>query len=337
MSKTTINLKENELIIPLMDAKSIYHIYRSRAKRASVVALKGLNLRINHGEFVAVVGPSGSGKSSLMNILGGIMHPTAGHVYYDGYDITASNPEELTTFRRRMIGFVFQEGNLLYNLSAYDNVNQAMAFNGWPYEARKKRALELLETVGVLHRKNQLAYRLSGGERQRVAIARALSNQPKLIIADEPTGNVDFKTSIHILELFKELNKELGTSFLIATHSNSVAGYASRSIELKDGIFLGQHGKDIDLSKLDMSRVVVMDSDYRITIPKNVMKQLNSEEIGSLWTVAVKDGNNILITPFEQMIAETKTGDIEKIKECPVCGENNYHDVILCSNCGAKL
>ncbi|MHA2296222.1 MAG: ABC transporter ATP-binding protein [Candidatus Hodarchaeales archaeon] len=338
MASTASNHVEDQNV-PLLNATGVYHIYRGRAKRASVVALKGLNLRIEAGEFIGVVGPSGSGKSTLMSTLGGIMTPTAGHIHYEGCDITSLSQDELTVFRRRMVGFVFQEGNLLPQISAYNNVNQAMAFNGWSYESRKKRALELLETVGVLHRKNQLAFRLSGGERQRVAIARALSNKPKLIIADEPTGNVDYKNSIHLLELFKTLNKEIGMSFLIATHSNTVASYADRSMELRDGMFVGQHGEGIDLSELDTSRIVIMDEDNRMTIPKHVLQEMG--ETGKLWTVDRKD-NQIVLTPFDALtqMKEPKPVVVTKdvsTKECPVCGVTNDGLAKICISCGAKF
>ena len=323
---------------PLLSAKSIYHIYRGKKERASVVALKGVSFDLNPGEFVSIVGPSGSGKSTLLQIIGGLMRPTAGTILFDGHDITKTPEEELTMFRRRQIGFVFQEGNLLHDLSAFDNVNQSMALNGLPYQYRKKRTLELLDLMGVLHRKNQMANRLSGGERQRVAIARAMANKPKLIIADEPTGNVDFKTSVRLLELFKELNRETGMTFLTATHSNQVAGYADRSIEVRDGLLLGLHGKGIDLSKLDMSRMVVMDSDNRITLPANIMDKLGSSS-GSLWTIDIVNQSKIILTSLESLTEQTPAviSDTAETKECPVCGVLNPLTGQFCVSCGAKF
>ncbi|MFW9930021.1 MAG: signal peptidase I [Candidatus Thorarchaeota archaeon] len=224
-----------------LDIKNIYMIYKSKAQQASVVALKGITLSLNKGDFVALVGPSGAGKSSLFKIVGGIMHPTAGSVYFEGTDLTTLSQAELTNFRKQNIGFVFQEGNLLSQLSAFDNINEAMAFNKYPYEYRKKRTLELLETVGVKHRKDQLAFRLSGGEKQRVAIARAMANKPKLIIADEPTGNVDFTTSTNLLELFSELNKEYGfKKFVVVVPS----------VAIREGVVY-INGQPLDESYLD--------------------------------------------------------------------------------------
>ncbi|MHA2246346.1 MAG: ATP-binding cassette domain-containing protein [Candidatus Hodarchaeales archaeon] len=312
-------------------------IYRGKAERSSVVALKSVSFDLNPAEFVSIVGPSGSGKSTLLQIIGGLMRPTAGSVFFQGQDISKTPEEDLTIFRRQQVGFVFQEGNLLPDLSAFDNVNQSMAINGIAYNVRKKRTLELLDLMGVLHRKNQRAFRLSGGERQRVAIARAMANNPQLIIADEPTGNVDFKTSVRLLELFKQLNRDTGMTFLVATHSNHVAGYADRSLELRDGLLMGQHAKGIDLSKLDMSRMVMMDSDNRITLPANVITKM--ESLGSLWSIDVVEQSKILLTPLETLAEQAPSviNDTDEMRECPVCGTANPLTGKFCISCGAKF
>jgi ABC-type lipoprotein export system ATPase subunit len=335
----TLHKQEPESISSdvLLSAKSLYHIYKSRTEHASVVALKGVSLELASGEFVSIVGPSGSGKTTLLQILGGLMRPTAGSVLFRDQDISKTPEEDLTMFRRQEVGFVFQEGNLLPDLSAYDNVNQSMALNGLSYQFRKRRTIELLNLMGVGNRKNQLAFRLSGGERQRVAVARAMANNPKLILADEPTGNVDFKTSVRLLELFKQLNRDTGMTFLFATHSNHVAGYTDRSIELRDGLLLGQHGKDIDLSQLDTSRMVIMDSDQRITLPSNILSQM--QNFGALWTIDVVESKKILLTPLEVLAEQKETLlDTEAVtKECPVCGALNPQTGIFCISCGAKF
>lgn len=341
MSDVSSKVISQDFTGPFLDIQSIYMIYKARAKHASVVALKGVTLAIKEGEFVALVGPSGSGKSSLFKILGGIMRPTAGSVMFEGVDITTLTEAELTQFRQKMVGFVFQEGNLLSQNSAYDNINEAMAFNNYPYETRKKRTLELLELVGVGHRKNQLAFRLSGGEKQRVAIVRAMANKPKLIIADEPTGNVDFKTGTRLLELFRELNNDTGMTFLVATHSSHVAGYADRSLELRDGILLGQHGLNIDLSSLDTSRMVSMDADYRITIPEHIVEQLGLIP-NSLWMVEGNPQKQLVLSRLDESAREIDT-DIRPVTlmdtslPCLVCGTINSVANKKCSNCGAKL
>lgn len=341
MSEVKTEIAPFEFSGPFLDIKSIYMIYKARAKHTSVVALKGVTLTIENGDFVSLVGPSGSGKSSLFKILGGIMRPTAGSVIYEGVDITRLSEGEMTFFRQKMVGFVFQEGNLLSQLSAYDNVSEAMAFNGYPYQVRKKRTLELLDLMGVRHRKGQLAFRLSGGEKQRVAIARAMANNPKLIIADEPTGNVDFKTGTSLLNLFRELNQDTGMTFLIATHSTYVAGYAKRSLELRDGILLGQHGLGIDLSALDTSRMVTMDSDYRITIPEHIVQQLSLLP-NSLWMVEGNEKGGILLSGLESLAGAPKAGPqaitlMDTKIPCLVCGTENTVGTQLCTSCGAKL
>jgi len=320
----------------LLSTKGVYHIYTSRAEHASVVALKGITLEIKQGEFVSVVGPSGSGKSSLLRILGGLMRPTAGPVIFQGQDITKTPEEELTVFRRKKIGFVFQEGNLLSDLSAFDNVCQSMALNGFPYTFRRKRTLELLDLMGVKHRKNQIANKLSGGEKQRVAIARALANMPELIIADEPTGNVDYQTSVRLLDLFKELNRDMGTAFLLATHSSFVAKYSDRSIELRDGILLGQHGNGIDLSQLDTSRMVIMDADHRITISQNIIEQL--QFISTHWNIDVVDQEKIILSPIKAFSEKDESkAVIVEANICPVCGNSNSLSSKICISCGARF
>ena len=335
-----MNLQSNELNSKvnerkqLLSAKSLYMIYKGRAELSSVVALKSVSLDINYGDFISLVGPSGSGKSTFLKILGGLMRPTAGSVKFEGNEITQTPEEELTDFRREKVGFVFQEGNLLPNLSAFDNVSQSMALNGIAYSYRKKRTLELLDLMGVLHRKNQIANRLSGGEKQRVAIARAMANNPRLIIADEPTGNVDFKTSVRLLELFKQLNRDTGMAFLIATHSSHVAGYADRSVELRDGLLLGEHAKGIDLSKLDASRMVIMDADKRITIPDVVLNQLGS--VGSLWNIDIGDNGQIILSQLVALDEIPSPGETG-VRDCPVCGVENPITNRLCRSCGASF
>ncbi len=315
----------------------MYHIYRSRTEQASVVALKGVSLDIDKGEYIVIVGPSGSGKTTLLRILGGLMRPTAGTVLFDNQDITKTPEEDLTMFRRKTVGFVFQEGNLQPDLSAFKNVAKSLSLNEVPYQFRKRRTLELLKTMGVAQRKNQLAVRLSGGERQRVALARAMANYPELILADEPTGNVDYETSVRLLELFRQLNKDLGMTFLFATHSNHVAGYADRSVELRDGLFLGQHGRDIDLTRLDMTRMVVMDNDNRVTFPESIIQQIETK-IGTLWNVEVLEKKRIVLSPIEEWSeVEIETKETIEIKECPVCREKNASNAKSCVKCGAKF
>ena len=323
-----------------LDVQRVYMIYKARSEQASIVALKGSSFSVDQGQILSLVGPSGSGKSSLFNIIGGILKPTAGSVIFEGKDITKLSEEALTNFRKKELGFVFQDGNLLPKISTFENVNEAMAFNDYPYEYRKKRTNELLKLVGVHNRKNQLALKLSGGEKQRVAIARALANSPKIILADEPTGNVDYSTGIQILELFKYLNNEQGMTFLLATHSNTVSKYAERILEIRDGMIIGQHGKGVDITKLDMSRMVMVDFDYRVSIPENIIESLGIEQ-GSLWVANTKD-NEIVFSSIESQtkrITESrwvKLLDTQTL-ECLVCGSENPFASKFCSSCGAKF
>ena len=203
--------------------------------KIEVVALRGLNLKVDSGELRAVAGPSGSGKSTLINIIGGITKPTAGKVYVDGINITDLPEKELVKYRRNRVGIVFQFFNLVPTLTAIENVELPMVLGGVPYTKRKERAKELLRMVGLGHRMYHKPSELSGGEQQRVAIAAALANDPPLILADEPTGELDSVTSMQIAELFRRLNKELGKTMIIVTHDLTIARIADRISKIVDG------------------------------------------------------------------------------------------------------
>jgi putative ABC transport system ATP-binding protein len=197
--------------------------------------LHGISLRIEAGEFVAVMGPSGSGKSTLMNILGCLDVPTLGGYRLNGADVAGMDSDALAAVRNRDIGFVFQGFNLLPRASLGDNVALPMIYAGLPSDARKARAAELLTRVGIGARYDAMPSQISGGQQQRVAIARAMVNHPALILADEPTGNLDTHTSHDIMELFKQLNREQGLTLIVVTHENDVARYADRLLHLVDG------------------------------------------------------------------------------------------------------
>ncbi len=201
---------------------------------AAVAALRGINLTIRRGEYVAIMGPSGSGKSTLMHIMGLLDTPTRGKVYVDGRDVSRLGEDERALLRRNYIGFVFQTYNLIPTLTAMENVELPMIFAGVPERERKRRARELLEKVGLGDRVNHLPSQLSGGQQQRVAIARALANDPDLILADEPTGNLDSKTGERILDMFDELHDE-GRTLVIVTHDGEVAKRAERIVRIRDG------------------------------------------------------------------------------------------------------
>ncbi|HZH61148.1 MAG TPA: ABC transporter ATP-binding protein [Metabacillus sp.] len=199
--------------------------------------LKNIDLTIKHGEFVAIMGPSGSGKSTLMNVIGCLDNPSSGTYLLDQEDISIYKDEMLAKVRNLSIGFVFQQFQLLPSLTALKNVELPMVYAGFKKKEREERAKQALEKVGLGDRMNHLPNELSGGQKQRVAIARSIVNEPKIILADEPTGALDTKTSISIMEQFTQLNKE-GTTVILVTHEQEVAEYANRIITVRDGIIL---------------------------------------------------------------------------------------------------
>ncbi|MEO2077609.1 MAG: ABC transporter ATP-binding protein [Bacillus sp. (in: firmicutes)] len=203
--------------------------------KESVPVLNGVTLAIDPGEFVAIMGPSGSGKSTLMNIIGCLDKPTEGDYYLAGENVSHYNDKELARVRNQSIGFVFQQFHLLPRLSALKNVELPMIYAGISKKERQARAEEALIKVGLSDRMNHLPNALSGGQKQRVAIARAIVNQPKLILADEPTGALDSKTSVDIMDQFNKLNEE-GVTIVVVTHESEVAQYANRTIMVRDGL-----------------------------------------------------------------------------------------------------
>jgi putative ABC transport system ATP-binding protein len=199
-----------------------------------VKALRGVNFEVKRGEFVAIMGPSGCGKSTLLNMLGALDRPTSGDVIIDGERV--SQAKSLDEIRLKKIGFIFQAFYLIPTLTALENVQIPMIEVGLPRKERLKRAMELLKIVGLEERVNQIPSKLSGGERQRVAIARSLANSPSILLADEPTGNLDSKSSEQIITLLKEINKKRGMTIVLVTHDQNVASYADRIVKMKDGI-----------------------------------------------------------------------------------------------------
>jgi putative ABC transport system ATP-binding protein len=218
--------------------EDLFKVYRTEF--LEVVGLRGVNLSLKEGESLALVGPSGSGKTTLLNLVGGLDRPTAGRILFEGVDLTALDERGLVEYRRESVGFVFQDFNLVPNLSALKNVELPMAAVGVPGSGRRDRALELLEIVGLAGRAGQRPFQLSGGEQQRVAVAAALANDPPLVLADEPTGELDTETGLELLELLGELKRDLGKSELIVTHDARVGGVVDRSLRMQDGAVVGE-------------------------------------------------------------------------------------------------
>lgn len=217
-------------IIELDDVKKTYYLKGG----VDVPVLHGINLDVKKGDFLAIKGPSGSGKSTAMNMIGSLDIPSSGNIFLDGKDIAQMSESDLAGLRGRKVGFIFQNFNLISTLSALDNVALPSMFQGKDRRAGRQRAKELLEKVGLGHRLNHKPTELSGGENQRVAIARALINDPEVILADEPTGNLDSKTGKEIISILKELNND-GKTVIMITHNDKLAREAKHIVNLKDG------------------------------------------------------------------------------------------------------
>lgn len=222
--------KEKRAIIKIKDVWKTYVMGENK-----VHALRGLNLEVRRGEFLAVMGPSGSGKSTAMNMIGVLDKPTTGHIYLEGTDISTMTESNLAQIRGKKIGFIFQKFNLINSLTAKENVMLPLVFQGVPIAERAKRAEKLLSLVDLKDRQNHLPSELSGGQQQRVAIARALAVDPEVILADEPTGNLDSKSGGSVMDFLKKLHKDQGKTIIMVTHDEHLAKIAQRVEILKDG------------------------------------------------------------------------------------------------------
>ncbi len=216
-------------IVQTVDLKKTYML-----GKVPVYALRGVNLKVESGDFVAIVGPSGSGKSTLLNLIGALDKPSEGKVLIDGVDVSALNDDQLAELRRR-VGFVFQFFNLIPRLTASENVELPLAITGLSKSERRKKTVELLKSVGLSERADHNPTEMSGGEQQRVAIARALANDPRFLLLDEPTGNIDSKTAEMLVGLLKGLNEEKGVTIIMITHDMNIAKHAKHVIRLLDG------------------------------------------------------------------------------------------------------
>jgi putative ABC transport system ATP-binding protein len=256
----------------LIELQGITKTYRMGA--LEVPALAGVNLTIDAGEYLAIMGPSGSGKTTLMNILGLLDTPTTGSYRLDGEQVSGLSERRLAQVRAQRIGFVFQSFNLLPRVSAVENVELSLIYAG--SSERRKRAERALDVVGLGHRRRHRPNELSGGEQQRVAIARALANEPTILLADEPTGNLDSRTSREVMELFGQLNRDDGITIILVTHDAEVARHARRTIAVRDGRVICD---TTELSRaLDALHSHPEDSHCHLEVPRSHMEALHSEK-----------------------------------------------------------
>lgn len=226
--------------MPLIQIKNIIKTYETGD--SSFNALDDVSLSINSGEFVAIMGASGSGKSTFMNMLGCLDKPTSGSYFLDGVDVMKLDSDKLANIRNLKLGFVFQGFNLISRTSALENVEMPMIYKGIEHQQRVEKAKEALKIVGLETRENHLPNQMSGGQQQRVAIARAIVNDAAIILADEPTGNLDTKTSVEVMEFFVKLNEEKEKTIVLVTHENDIAQYAKRIVRFKDGKIISDEG-----------------------------------------------------------------------------------------------
>jgi len=319
----------------ILRANSLYHIYESSAEDGNVVALRGLSVAIMEGEAVAVVGPSGSGKSTLLKCLGGLMKPSAGSVELGGTRMTRLTGVELVELRQKTVSFIFQDANLLPHLNALDNVAQPLLHQGVLARSARKKAMGLLDKLGVGDRVYGMPEELSGGEQQRVAISRALITNPKLILADEPTGSLDPITSREVLALFDRLHREDDVAFLLVTHSKEVASFCERSLELREGRFIAQHGVDVDIGELSGSRELIVDDSGTVTLPPDVLLEIGGPGRFELPEIG-RDALHLERVAEDRVDVEG-SGEMVLSPTCPACF-HGYGDSEeqLCPECGSS-
>ncbi len=301
-----------ELDIPedvMIECDGLVKIYKT--KDIEVLALQGLDLTVHRGELMAIIGNSGSGKSTFLNMIGGLDRPSAGKLYVDGKNLFQMTEEELVEYKRSTVGFVWQNNarNLLPYLTAWENVMTPMLFQSGTMseQEKKKRAEELLELVGLFERKDNKLSQLSGGEQQRVAIAIALANNPKLLLADEPTGAVDRRTADDILDMFRKLNEELGITIVIVTHDKELASKVNRVISIRDGktsserIMRSEYKKRLEDITIDWNEeqvqeeFAVLDRAGRIQIPSELLQEMGMD--GNKVKLELIDGKIVIEKP----------------------------------------
>lgn len=291
---------------PIIQCENLVKIYKT--KDIEVLALQGLELEIEKGELMAIIGNSGSGKSTFLNMIGGLDRPSAGRLIVDGKDLFKLSEQELVEYKRNTVGFVWQNNarNLLPYLTAWQNVQMPMLFDS--AKQKKERALELLEMVGLSHRKDHRLDQMSGGEQQRVAIAIALANNPKILLADEPTGAVDAKTGAYILDMLRDINRNTGLTVVIVTHDRMLAKKVNRVVTIQDGKISSERLMKPNYRLADIGafteetetqdEFAVLDRAGRLQIPREILEQMNIRD--NKVKLAYQDGKIIIEKPEEQ-------------------------------------
>lgn len=291
----------------MVECEGLVKIYKT--KDIEVLALQGLELRIEEGELMAIIGNSGSGKSTFLNMIGGLDRPSAGKLFVDGKDLFKLSDQELVDYKRRTVGFVWQNNarNLLPYLTAWQNVQVPMLFQSG--KKKKQRALELLDLVGLSHKKHSRLTQLSGGEQQRIAVAIALANNPRLLLADEPTGSVDAKTGAYILDVFRKINQEMNVTTVIVTHDTLLTKKVNRVVAIRDGKISSERiMKQSYLNRLQdinsftqteevQDEYAVLDRAGRLQIPREMLEKLQVS--GNRLKIELEDQKIIIEKPEE--------------------------------------
>ncbi len=323
-------IQENNENIPLLIAEDIIKIYQTG--KIETQALRGVSFKVNPGEKVFLIGPSGSGKTTLVNTVAGIIKPTSGKVFWKDLskDITKSSLEEIIKARRSFAGVIFQDSRLLSHLTVKENIELAGHYASINPRVIKRRSDFLLRFLNMWEKRDKREDTLSGGEKKRAAIATTLITNPRILIGDEPTGDLDIVTAENILDLFDRINKELGIALCIVTHSQQVAKRADRILELRDGIIIGRHGREIVLRNLEESRLLEMDRQNRLAIPKAILNAVNDPKH---FTISTK-GKNIILTPiFDPKLYNNG----QDVVTCAMCGKRVDHTAKFCPYCSETI
>jgi len=325
-----LTTKESNENIPLLIAEDVIKIYQTG--KIETQALRGVSFKVNPREKVFLIGHSGSGKTTLVNTVAGIIKPTSGKVFWKDLskDITKSSLEEIIKARRSFAGVIFQDSRLLSHLTVKENIELAGHYAGINPRVIKKRSEFLLRFLDIWDKRDKREDTLSGGEKKRAAIATTLITNPRILIGDEPTGDLDIVTAENILDLFDRINKELGIALCIVTHSQQVASRADRILELRDGIIIGRHGKEIVLRNLEESRLLEIDRQNRLSIPKSILNSVNDPKH---FTITTKNDSIILTPVFDPNLFNNG----QDVITCAMCGKRVSHTAKFCPYCSETI